>query len=74
MTPEQRTAEQELRVHTVRISEAMRLANVSRRTIYNWITRGLVAYTHDADGTLRIWRESLYRDGSQPATAALEGV
>ena len=75
MTPEQRTAEQELRVHTVRISEAMRLANVSRRTIYNWIAAGKVEYVRTAGGSIRIFTDSLWRqpDGlrmTSPTNAA----
>ena len=46
---------------TCTIKEAMQLAQVSRRTIYNWMAREKVQYVRTAGGDVRIVRASLFR-------------
>ena len=48
----------------VRIPEAMRIVKVSRRTIYNWIDEGKVEYIRTASGSIRIFYDTLFRDGA----------
>lgn len=44
------------------ITNAAVIADVSRRTIYNWLERGLLDYTFTANGQRRIFVDSLFRD------------
>ena len=59
----------------VSIRQAMTLAGVSRRTIYNWIALDKIAYVRTAGGSIRIVATSLFRPGSgvitNPDTAPL---
>jgi excisionase family DNA binding protein len=50
---------------TVSIMKACELVGVSRRTIYNWIAAGKVEYVRTAGGSIRIFADSLWRDGEQ---------
>ena len=45
------------------IPEAMRLARVSRRTIYHWITKNWVAVRYTPSGHLRVVIASLQQSG-----------
>lgn len=47
---------------TVSVSDAAKAVGVTRRTIYAWMDRGLLAYTYTAGGTRRILWDSLWRD------------
>ncbi len=49
---------------TVSIMEACKVVGVSRRTIYNWISDGRLEYKRTAGGSVRIYEDSLWRDGS----------
>jgi excisionase family DNA binding protein len=49
---------------TVSIPRACELVGVSRRTIYNWISGGKVQYVRTAGGSVRIFEDTLWRDGS----------
>jgi excisionase family DNA binding protein len=51
----------------VTINDAMAIASVARRTIYHWIEHGRVRYVRTAGGAVRIYAESLFRDGNVPA-------
>jgi excisionase family DNA binding protein len=44
----------------VTIPQAMALASVSRRTIYNWLALGTVEYVRTPGGRVRIWARSLF--------------
>jgi len=59
---------------TVSIMKACEVVGVSRRTIYNWIAAGKVEYVRTAGGSIRIFTDSLWREGSEtsrtPRTAA----
>ncbi len=44
----------------VAIRKACELADVSRRTIYNWIKEGKVQYVRTASGNIRIYEDSLW--------------
>jgi len=46
---------------TVSILQACEHVHVSRRTIYNWIASGKVEYVRTAGGSVRIFRDSLWR-------------
>lgn len=46
----------------ITIAHAMALMSVSRRTIYNWLEKGLIACERTASGTPRIVRASLTKD------------
>lgn len=48
---------------TVSIPRACELVGVSRRTIYNWIAGGKVQYIRTAGGSVRIFEDTLWRDG-----------
>lgn len=64
MTIETMTADRK----TVSIMKACELVDVSRRTIYNWITSGKVEYLRTAGGSIRIFVDTLWRtpeDSSQ---------
>ena len=39
---------------------------VSRRTIYNWISRGKLEYVRTAGGSIRIFADTLWRTPQQP--------
>lgn len=47
---------------TVNIIQAMRLAGVSRRTIYNWLSAGKLEYFRVASGSIRIFVDTLVRE------------
>jgi excisionase family DNA binding protein len=55
---------------TLSIMKACEAVGVSRRTIYNWISAGKVEYVRTAGGSIRIFADSLWRDGGQPRTVA----
>ena len=63
---------------TLSIMKACEAVGVSRRTIYNWISAGKVEYVRTAGGSIRIFADSLWRDGGQPrpvaASAAAPGA
>lgn len=48
---------------TVSIPRACELVGVSRRTIYNWISGGKVQYVRTAGGSVRIFEDTLWRNG-----------
>lgn len=50
----------------VSIMQACALAGVSRRTIYNWLYAGKVEYLRTASGRVRIYADTLFREGPQP--------
>lgn len=52
----------------VSIAKACELAQVSRRTIYNWINAKKVEFKRTAGGSIRIYTDTLFRDGA-PAPA-----
>ena len=42
--------------------KACELVGVSRRTIYNWLSSGKIAYVRTAGGSVRIFVDTLWRD------------
>lgn len=50
---------------TLSIMKACEVVGVSRRTIYNWISAGKVEYVRTAGGSIRIFADSLWRDGAE---------
>jgi excisionase family DNA binding protein len=58
---------------TLSIMKACEAVGVSRRTIYNWISAGKVEYVRTAGGSIRIFADTLWRDGKagsyQPVSA-----
>ena len=48
---------------TVSIPRACEIVGVSRRTIYNWIAGGKVQFVRTAGGSVRIFEDTLWRDG-----------
>ena len=44
--------------------KACEVVGVSRRTIYNWISAGKVEYVRTAGGSIRIFADTLWRDGA----------
>lgn len=54
---------------TLSIGDACELAQVSRRSIYNWLEAGKLEYTRTAGGCIRIFVDSLFTD--QPSDARL---
>jgi len=51
---------------TVSIPRACDVVGVSRRTIYNWMASGKVQYVRTAGGSVRIFTDTLWRDGAAP--------
>lgn len=49
---------------TLSITQACELAHVSRRTIYNWMGAGKVEYCRTAGGSVRIFEDTVFRDGA----------
>jgi excisionase family DNA binding protein len=50
---------------TLSIAEACTRVGVSRRTIYNWIRDSKVEYVRTAGGSIRIYADTLWRDGNK---------
>lgn len=48
---------------TVSIQQAADRVGVSRRTVYNWIAGGKVQYVRTAGGSVRIFEDTLWRQG-----------
>lgn len=48
---------------TISVAEACKLAGVSRRTVYNWMSTGKVKTTRTAGGSPRIYLDTLFQDG-----------
>ena len=46
---------------TVNIQQAAARTQVSRRTIYNWLTAGKLQFVRTAGGSVRIFEDSLFR-------------
>jgi excisionase family DNA binding protein len=53
---------------TLSIMKACEAVGVSRRTIYNWIAAGKVQYVRTAGGSIRIFADTLWRDGAKETT------
>lgn len=49
---------------TLTILKACEVVGVSRRTIYNWIAANKIEYVRTAGGSIRIYADSLWREGS----------
>ena len=49
---------------TLTIMKACEVVGVSRRTIYNWIAANKIEYVRTAGGSIRIYADSLWREGS----------
>ena len=56
---------------TVSIMKACELVDVGRRTIYNWIAGGKVAYVRTAGGSIRIFVDTLWRTSSSGPTRSV---
>lgn len=56
----------------VNIAAACRLADVSRRTLYNWMNAGKVEYIRTAGGARRVYVDTLFREGSLRPTVLRE--
>jgi len=54
---------------TLSIMKACEVVGVSRRTIYNWISAGKVEYLRTAGGSIRIFTDTLWRDGAASTRA-----
>ena len=50
---------------TLSIMKACEAVGVSRRTIYNWISAGKVEYIRTAGGSIRIFADTLWREGAK---------
>ena len=55
---------------TISIMQACELVGVSRRTIYNWLSRGKIEYVRTAGGSVRIFVDTLWRDPHNSSRAA----
>jgi excisionase family DNA binding protein len=49
---------------TACVDQACAITGVSRRTIYNWIKAGKVEYVRTAGGSMRIFVDTLFRNGN----------
>jgi excisionase family DNA binding protein len=55
---------------TLTVQQAQARAQVSRRTLYNWLKAGKIDYVRTAGGAVRIFEDSLFRappEGGWPA-------
>ena len=59
---------------TISIRKAGELVGVSRRTIYNWLSRGKIDYVRTAGGSVRIFADTLWRDPHDSDRPAIEAV
>jgi excisionase family DNA binding protein len=59
---------------TLSIMKACEAVGVSRRTIYNWISAGKVEYVRTAGGSIRIFADTLWRDGGATGRAMVENI
>ncbi len=59
---------------TISIMKACELVGVSRRTIYNWLSSGKIEYVRTAGGSVRIFVDTLWRDGNDTNRPAVESV
>lgn len=59
---------------TLSIMKACEVVGVSRRTIYNWISAGKVEYVRTAGGSIRIFADTLWRDGDAATEPMAESV
>lgn len=50
---------------TLSIMKACEAVGVCRRTMYNWIGAGKVEYIRTAGGSIRIFADTLWRDGTE---------
>lgn len=48
---------------TLSVMQACEVVGVCRRTIYNWIQRGKLEYMRTAGGSIRIFADTLWRNG-----------
>ena len=55
---------------TLSIMKACEEVGVSRRTIYNWISAGKVEYVRTAGGSIRVFADTLWRQGDRSPVAA----
>ena len=53
---------------TISIMQACEVVGVRRRTIYNWLSSGKIAYIRTAGGSVRIFVDTLWRDSTGRAT------
>lgn len=61
------------RRQTATILKSCELADVSRRTIYNWMKKNKVEFIRTAGGQVRIYTDSLFRPGEQPSEPKAKG-
>ena len=64
-TPATATANREI----VTIMQACDIVGVTRRTMYDWIAAGKVSYIRTAGGNVRIFADTLWRDGERRPSA-----
>jgi excisionase family DNA binding protein len=57
---------------TISIMKACELVGVSRRTIYNWLSSGKIEYVRTAGGSVRIFVDTLWRDGQNTSRPAVQ--
>jgi excisionase family DNA binding protein len=58
----------------ISIMKACQLVDVSRRTIYNWLSSGKIEYVRTAGGSVRIFVDTLWRNprsSNRPAVNAI---
>jgi excisionase family DNA binding protein len=58
----------------ISIMKACGLVDVSRRTIYNWLSSGKIEYVRTAGGSVRIFVDTLWRNphsSNRPAVNAI---
>lgn len=53
---------------TVTIQEAMAIAHVSRRTLYNWLGKDRIEYVRNPSGHVRIFKDTLQKFGNVEPT------
>ena len=59
---------------TLSIMKACEQVGVSRRTIYNWLANGKIEYVRTAGGSVRIFADSLWRDGADASRPAVSSA
>ena len=54
--------------------KACELADVSRRTIYNWLSSGKIEYVRTAGGSVRIFVDTLWRNPHSSNRRAVNAI
>src|SRR6266852_3489836 len=67
-------AEGQMEREVISIMKACQLVDVSRRTIYNWLSSGKIEYVRTAGGSVRIFVDTLWRNPHSSNRRAVNAI